>query len=77
VRISFVARVALGPLADPSFRITAAGGRKILGRISGRRCRIGAAAFVAGVRRRPGHPGRKGTTIMKLTTITQVTVETG
>src|SRR5207245_6134337 len=44
---------------------------------SGRRCRIGAEVFVAGVRGRPrgGAPKEKGTAIMKLTTTTQVSVD--
>src|SRR5689334_11148136 len=41
-----------------------------------RRCRIAADEFVAGVRGRPlGAPREKGTAIMKLTTITQVSVD--
>jgi len=40
------------------------------------RCRIGAEAFVAGVRgAREGRPGEKGTAIMKLTVMTHVTVD--
>jgi dihydrofolate reductase len=44
---------------------------------SGRRRRIGAEVFVAGVRGRPrrGGPKEKGTAIMKLTTTTQVSVD--
>jgi hypothetical protein len=43
---------------------------------SARRCRIGAEVCVAGVRGRPrGAPQGKGTATMKLTTMTQVTVD--
>jgi dihydrofolate reductase len=50
-------------------------------RKSGRRCRIGAEVFVAGVSGRPrgapqwDKPNEKATTIMKLTTTTQVSVD--
>ena len=43
---------------------------------SAERCRIGAEAFVAGVRgAREGRRGEKGTAIMKLTVMTQITVD--
>src|SRR5438128_2263972 len=58
----------------PRRRSTPGGGRPR--RKSGRRCRIGAVVFVAGVR--PPARGRRrgrGTAIMKLTTMTQVTID--
>src|SRR5215469_6686419 len=56
-------------------RVATTGYRKILGRISGRRCRIGAATFVAGVRPPTRGARGEGIAIMKLTTMTQVTVD--
>src|SRR4029077_3515237 len=49
---------------------------KVLEKKSGRRCRIGAAVFVAGVRPpMKGEPQGKGAATMKLTTMTQITID--
>src|SRR6185437_3802967 len=50
--------------------------QKVPGRSPRGGCRIGAEAFVAGLRGRPrGRPWEKGTAIMKLTVMTQITVD--